>query len=69
MTRAKSVRMDIVLTEDIRKLIDRAIAGGRYGGASHYVRALIVDASKKSGDPRARKISPVMKTGRPRKVA
>jgi Arc/MetJ-type ribon-helix-helix transcriptional regulator len=59
----------MVLTEEIKDLVDRAITGGRYGSASEYVRALIVRERRRSGDPSAQGITETVKIGRPRKVA
>lgn len=58
------------LGDEIRDLINRAIAGGRYsGGASEYVRALIVAERRRFGDRKVAGVNPVVKVGRPRKVA
>jgi Arc/MetJ-type ribon-helix-helix transcriptional regulator len=62
-------RVVMSLGDEIVDLIKAAIAGGRFGGASHYVRALIVAERRRAGDPRAKKINPVARKGRPRKVA
>jgi hypothetical protein len=69
MAGARCVRVNIMLTEETRKLLRRAIAGGRYGGASEYVRALIVKERRRSGDPEAKGALVKLREGRPRKVA
>jgi Arc/MetJ-type ribon-helix-helix transcriptional regulator len=59
----------MVLSEEIKDLVERAITGGRYGSASEYVRALIVRERRRSGDRRAEGVTETVKMGRPRKVA
>lgn len=66
MGRVKGVRVNIVLTADIQKLISRAITGGGYGSASEYVRALIVKERLLSGDCKARGIPVRIPIGRPK---
>jgi len=66
MKRERCVLVSVILTEEIRNLIDRAIAGGRYGGVSGYVRALIVRERRRSGDRAALGVESKLRRGRPR---
>lgn len=59
-------RVNVSLTEDVIRLVSRAITGGRYGSASEYVRALIVNERRRAGDRQARGISPKVRMGRPK---
>lgn len=66
MTTGKVRRVNFSLTEDVIALVSRAITGGKYGSASEYVRALIVDERKQSGDRKAGRVSPKVRMGRPK---
>jgi Arc/MetJ-type ribon-helix-helix transcriptional regulator len=62
----QSVRVEMTLTRDVQRLLNRAITGGKYGSASEYVRALIVNERRRSGDQAALGVDPKVKIGRPR---
>jgi Arc/MetJ-type ribon-helix-helix transcriptional regulator len=66
MRGSRGVRVNIVLTGDIQKLISRAITGGGYGSVSEYVRALIVKERLQSGDRKAKGVSARIPVGRPK---
>jgi len=62
----ESVRVNLTLTRDVQRLLNRAITGGRYGSASEYVRVLIVNERRQSGDRQAARVSPKVAMGRPK---
>jgi Arc/MetJ-type ribon-helix-helix transcriptional regulator len=69
MRRDKVCRISLNLTEGIVDLAYRAITGGRYSSVSEYVRALIVNERRRSGDIEWSRVNPRVPMGRPRKAA
>jgi hypothetical protein len=68
MSTGKVCRVNLNLTEGVLNLAYRAITGGRYSSVSEYVRALIVNERKRSGDPEWSKVNSRVPMGRPRIV-
>lgn len=68
MNAARARRISLNLTDDIVRLANNAITGSKYGSVSAYVRALIVNERRLSGDRAASRVSPEVKMGR-RKAA
>jgi Arc/MetJ-type ribon-helix-helix transcriptional regulator len=62
------VTIGVSLPEEVRALLARGVRAGRYGGVSDYVRALIVEERRRSGDRLVERVKPV-KMGRPKKAA